>query len=262
MPTSEELQAPHMEGFVAHVEPPNAVVDRWMTLLQSGNRIHFADMCLNDVECRRSFLRENGYDEGSPVRVHEERERDGDQYAEEGGVNEDATPANTTRPPHAAWSEDCMRMLRELKAHFDQKSEAIERKLDGLTDMVANLTSSSSRPNVVQEEGRHEQCNVEVDAGVERGDGGIGDMGYDAGFEEPTGYGGNEGTAGHFRTEEIDVGEAHQQGCFSPLSMTSSHNDESNPDQMGQNVDADKHGKPPKRNLFRSKYKKTPFTEP
>ncbi|EXB38210.1 hypothetical protein L484_006309 [Morus notabilis] len=49
VPSTEELYAAHMHNFVADVEPPNAIVDKWMNLILSGSNIFFEDIWRNDV---------------------------------------------------------------------------------------------------------------------------------------------------------------------------------------------------------------------
>ncbi|GMN19199.1 hypothetical protein TIFTF001_039741 [Ficus carica] len=60
VPTLEEQKANHMKGFVPYYDEPDAIVDNWATILESGTSIFWEDLLHADLEGRRNFL--HGYE--------------------------------------------------------------------------------------------------------------------------------------------------------------------------------------------------------
>ncbi|EXB31405.1 hypothetical protein L484_014832 [Morus notabilis] len=151
-----------MQGFIADVEPPNAIVNKWMNLLLSGSSIFFEDIWRNDVASRRSFLRDGGYNEERCL-----GDEDGGQDPTPEGVCDEVHADNTTTPSTTTVIGECIRMICELKDHIDHvnhKMEVIDRKLDSLTKVVVDLASCvSTRYSVHEERGDGEDiCQREV----------------------------------------------------------------------------------------------------
>ncbi|GMN51444.1 hypothetical protein TIFTF001_020602 [Ficus carica] len=61
VPTLEEQKANHKKGFVPYHDDPDAIVDNWATILESGTSIFWEDLLHADLEGRRNFL--HGYAE-------------------------------------------------------------------------------------------------------------------------------------------------------------------------------------------------------
>ncbi|GMN48162.1 hypothetical protein TIFTF001_017347 [Ficus carica] len=272
VPTLTEQKANHMIGFVPYDDDSDAIVDNWANILRSGRSIFWEELLYANLEGRRNFLN------GGTERVQgRNRENPEDIILEQHTSQEGATAAEQTRylpstptvnesiPPQADNSM-VLRELQTLKQTIEKISTDYEFRFLQLERLITeNGNRVDMLTNIVS---RFVQQQSETWKGGDRGEssGGIGensrgaDVRLNAGGDievhddiyAPTDVG--------FGTEisaERDMEDSPLNEIFYQTPTCSSDKDcEEDILDVGQQK------RRPQRHLKKSKYKRTPYTDP
>ncbi|GMN22768.1 hypothetical protein TIFTF001_047482 [Ficus carica] len=272
VPTLAEQKANHMIGFVPYDDDSDAIVDNWANILRSGRSIFWEELLYADLEGRRNFF--NGGTERVQGRDRENLE---DIIHEQHTSQEGATAAEQTRymlstptvnesiPPQA----DNSMVLRELQAlkqtiekiSTDHESRflQLERLITENGNRVDMLTNIVSR--FVQQQSETWKCG-------DRGEssGGIGENSRGADVRLNAG-GDIEAHDDIYAPTDVGFGteiSAERDMKDSPLNeiFYQTPTCSSDKDCEEDILDVGQQKKQPKRHLKKSKYKRTPYTDP
>ncbi|GMN47370.1 hypothetical protein TIFTF001_016548 [Ficus carica] len=251
VPTLEEQKANHMIGFVPYHDDSDAIVDNWATILESGRSIYWEDLLYADLEGRRNFLnggteRVQGRDRENPENIiHEQHtNQEGATAAEQTRYLPSNHTVNESIPPQASSHADNSMMLRELQA-LKQTIEKMSTDHESQFLQLERLITENDRD---ESSGGGGENNRGVDVRINAG----GDIEARDDLYAPTDVG--------FGTEisvERDMEDSPLNEIFYQTPTCSSDKDcEEDILDIGQQK------RRPQRHLKKSKYKRTPYTDP
>ena len=275
-----------MIGFVPYPDDSDPIVDNWANILESGRSIIWEDLFDADLEGRRNFL--TGGTESVQGR---DRENPEDFIPEQRTSQEGATEAEQTRylPPAPAVNESvpphpcCQRDLQALKQivekmSADQESRLLqfERSVNDRLDMMSNrfdmmsnnfdmmsnrfdmLTNIMSR--FVQQQTDSSKGGYRADSsGVGGEHSGGADMGINAGgdYAQDEMFAPTDAGFGTERGKDQDMEDSPRNEIFYHTPTCSSDKD-----REEDILDVEQQKGRPQRHLKKSKYRRTPYTDP
>ncbi|GMN38521.1 hypothetical protein TIFTF001_007751 [Ficus carica] len=272
VPTLAEQKANHMIEFVPYDDDSDAIVDNWANILRSGKSIFWEELLYADLEGRRNFLnggteRVQGRDRENPEDIiHEQHtSQEGATAAEQTRYMPSTPTVNESIPPQA----DNSMVLRELQAlkqtiekiSTDHESRFLQlerlitengNRVDMLTNIVSRFVQQQSEIWKGGDRGESSEGIGENSRGADVRLNAGGDIEAHDDIYAPTDVG--------FGTEisaERDMEDSPLNEIFYQTPTCSSDKDcEEDILDVGQQK------KRPKRHLKKSKYKRTPYTDP
>ncbi|GMN19570.1 hypothetical protein TIFTF001_050941 [Ficus carica] len=283
VPTLAEQKANHMIGFAPYDDDSDAIVDNWANILMSGRRIFWEKLLYDDLEGRRNFLnggteRVQGRNRENPEDIiHEQHtSQEGATAAEQSRYLPSIPTVNESIPPQASSHADNSMVLRELQAlkqtmekmsqtmekmSTDHESRLLqfERLITKNNNRVDMLTNIVSRLVQQQSETRKGGDRAESSGGRGESSGGV-DVRLNAG-------GDNEAHDDIYAPTDVGFGteiSAERDMEDSPLNeiFYQTPTCSSDKDREEDILDVGQQKKRPKRHLKKSKYKRTPYTDP
>ena len=258
-----------MIGFVPYHDDSDAIVDNWTTILESGRSIFWEDLLYADLEGRRNFLnggteRVQGRDRENPEDIIPEQytSQEGATAAEQIRYLPSTPTVNESIPPQASSHADNSMVLRELQAlkqtiekmSTDHESRflQLERLITENGNRIDMLTNTVSRFVQQQSEtwkgGDRAESSGGVDVRINAG----GDIDAQDEMFAPTDVG-----FGTERGIERDMEDSPLNEIFYQTPTCSSDKDcEEDILDVGQQK------RRPQRHPKKSKYRRTPYTDP
>ena len=290
-----------MVGFVPYDEESDAIVDNWAGFLASGRSIFWEDMLKADLEGRRNFLncgteRVPGRDRESPedIRTEHRTSQEAATAAEQTLYLPSIPTVDEPTPPRASSHADDSMVMRELHAlkqtmekmsadndrRFLQMESMIEKMAanqDRMESMIEKMAADQDRrsslvndrlgwltnlvSSFVQQQPEPWSGGYQAESG---GDGGSHGRGVDVSI--------NAGGDNDARDEifaPTDVGSGTERGVErvmedSPLTDSFYHTPTCSSDKACEEntLDVGQQEGRPKRHLKKSKYMRTPYTDP
>ncbi|GMN58753.1 hypothetical protein TIFTF001_027857 [Ficus carica] len=253
VPTLEEQKANHMKGFVPYYDEPDTIVDNWVTIPESGTSIFWEDLLHADLEDRRNFL--HGYGERVQGR---DRENTEDIIHEQYTYQEGATAAEQPRylpsnptvnesiPPQASSHVDNSMVLREIQA-LKQTVEKMCTEHESRFLQLQKLITENGRDRGESSggEGEHSRgVDVRIIAD--------GDIEAQNDIYAPTDI--------YFGTEIIVDRDMEDSPLNETFYQTPTCSSDKDCEEDVLNVGKQK--RRPQRHLKKSKYMRTPYTDP
>ena len=257
-----------MIGFVPYDDDSDAIVDNWANILRSGRSIFWKELLYANLEGRRNFLngeteRVQGRDRENPEDIiHEQHtSQEGATAAEQTRYLPSTPTVNESIPPQA----DNSMVLRELQA-LKQTIEKISTDHESrFLQLERLITENGNRvdmlTNIVS---RFVQQQSETWKGGDRGEssGGIGEN--SRGADVRLNAGGD--IEAH---DDIDVGFGTEIGAERDMEDSllneifyQTPTCSSDKDCEEDILDVGQQKRRPQRHLKKSKYKRTPYTDP
>ncbi|GMN46146.1 hypothetical protein TIFTF001_015324 [Ficus carica] len=276
VPTLEEQKANHTKGFVPYHDDPDAIVDNWATTLESGTSIFWDDLLHANLEGRRNFF--HGYGERVQRR---DREKPEDIIHEQSTPQQGTTTAEQTRspsfnptvnksiPPQASSHADNSMVLREIQTLKQTVENMCTKHESQFSQLEKLITENSNRVDILTNIiSRFVQQQLETWKGGNR------DENSGGGGEHSRGVDVRINGGGDFEVE--DVTNAPPDVCFKieiniERDIEDSYLNEffyqtltcsSDEDCEEDVLDVEQPKRQPQRHLKKSKYKKTPYTDP
>ncbi|GMN54192.1 hypothetical protein TIFTF001_023319 [Ficus carica] len=272
VPTLAEQKANHMIGFVPYDDDSDAIVDNWANILRSGRSILWEELLYADLEGRRNFLnggteRVQGRDRENPEDIiHEQHtSQEGATAAEQTRYMPSTPTVNESIPPQADNSV-VLRELQALKQTIEKISTDHESRFLQLERLITeNGNRVDMLTNIVS---RFVQQQSETWKGGDRGEssGGIGENSRGADVRLNAG-GDIEAHDDIYAPTDVGFGteiNAERDMEDSPLNeiFYQTPTCSSDKDCEKDILDVGQQKKQPKRHLKKSKYKRTPYTDP
>ncbi|GMN54713.1 hypothetical protein TIFTF001_023840 [Ficus carica] len=252
VPTLEEQKANHMIGFVPYHDDSDAIVDNWATILESGRSIFWGDLLYADLEGRRNFLnggteRVQGRDRENPEDIiHEQHtSQEGATAAEQTRYLSSPSTVNESIPPQASSHDDNSMVLRELQA----LKQTIEKMS---TDHESRFVQQQSETWKGRDRGESSGGGGENSRGVDVRINAGGDIEAQDDIYAPTDVGFGTEISAERDMEDYPLNEIFYQ----TPTCSSDKNCEEDILDVGQQK------RRPQRHLKKSKYKRTPNTDP
>ncbi|GMN47333.1 hypothetical protein TIFTF001_016509 [Ficus carica] len=278
VPTLAEQKANHMIGFVPYHDHSDCIVDNWATILESGRSIFWEELLYADLEGRRNFLgteRVQGRNRENPEDIiHEQHTSQEGATAAEQTRHLPSTPTvNESIPPQASSHADNSMVLRELQALKQTFQQTIEKMSTDHESRFLQLerliTENGNRVDMLTNIlSRFVQQQSETWKGGDRGEssGGIGENSRGVHVRLNAG-GDNEAHDDIYAPTDVGFGteiSAERDMEDSPLNeiFYQTPTCSSDKDCEEDILDVGQQKRQPKRHLKKSKYKRTPYTDP